>query len=165
MGFDKEQIRHTLSTILHAQNDTAAAEILDMATVEIVFVETDLARICPAWSLEFLLRNSVPWNPCSKKIEKRIAEKLWKLGVNREGAALNRVNIYPSPVIGPGAVAVAVPTRTDENRIWKPRRVRVFFSHITRIKVETSALKAALEPFGIDGFVAHEDILPTIQWH
>lgn len=41
---------------------------------------------------------------------------------------------------------------------------RLFVSHISKDKLIATRLKAALVPFGISGFVAHEDIHPTLAW-
>ena len=50
-------------------------------------------------------------------------------------------------------------------RIWEGKdRFRIFLSHISQFKVETSELKDRLKVFGISCFVAHKDIKPTKQW-
>ncbi|MGN6590659.1 MAG: toll/interleukin-1 receptor domain-containing protein [Sphingomicrobium sp.] len=41
---------------------------------------------------------------------------------------------------------------------------RLFISHISKDKDKAIRLKACLAPLGIIGFVAHEDIHPTLQW-
>lgn len=53
---------------------------------------------------------------------------------------------------------------TAAKRIWGEGTYRLFLSHKTAVKRETSELKKRLEPFGISCFVAHEDILPTKEW-
>ncbi len=56
--------------------------------------------------------------------------------------------------------AVLVPPRN-----WKDtRHLRVFISHISKDKDKATRLKDCLEPYGISGFVAHEDIHPTLEW-
>jgi TIR domain len=47
---------------------------------------------------------------------------------------------------------------------WRPQRFRLFASHIHDDKIAVSDLKKALERYGIDTFVAHEDIQPTKEW-
>lgn len=48
---------------------------------------------------------------------------------------------------------------------WKDtRRLRVFISHISKDKDRATRLKACLEPYAMSGFVAHEDIHPTLEW-
>ncbi len=50
------------------------------------------------------------------------------------------------------------------NRIWDKDCFRVFISHKTEVKKETSGLKEKLKLYGISCFVAHEDIHPTKEW-
>jgi hypothetical protein len=49
-------------------------------------------------------------------------------------------------------------------RIWGEGGFRLFLSHKSEAKKETSALKDRLRLFGVCGFVAHEDIHPTKEW-
>jgi hypothetical protein len=41
---------------------------------------------------------------------------------------------------------------------------RLFISHIAKEKEKATRLKACLWPYSISGFVAHEDIYPTLEW-
>ena len=41
---------------------------------------------------------------------------------------------------------------------------RLFISHISKDKDKATRLKDCLVPYAICGFVAHEDILPTLEW-
>lgn len=50
------------------------------------------------------------------------------------------------------------------NRIWGKVGFRLFLSHKTEVKKETSALKEQLKKYGISSFVAHVDIEPTKEW-
>jgi hypothetical protein len=48
---------------------------------------------------------------------------------------------------------------------WKDtHEFRLFVSHISKDKVKATRLKDCLTPYGIGAFVAHEDILPTLEW-
>lgn len=49
-------------------------------------------------------------------------------------------------------------------RIWTEGQFRVFLSHKTEVKKETSDLKEKLSNYGISPFVAHADIHPTKEW-
>ncbi len=49
-------------------------------------------------------------------------------------------------------------------RIWGENRFRLFLSHKTEVKKETSELSEQLAIFGISAFVAHENIQPTKEW-
>jgi len=51
-----------------------------------------------------------------------------------------------------------------ETRIWGDEGFRVFLGHKNEVKKETAELKEHLKVFGVSGFVAHEDILPTKEW-
>lgn len=43
-------------------------------------------------------------------------------------------------------------------------KVKIFVSHLATHKIAALNLSEALELFGMDGFVAHEDIEPTKEW-
>lgn len=47
---------------------------------------------------------------------------------------------------------------------WHVQEPRVFISHVSSFKKEAIVYKAYLNLFGINGFVAHEDIEPTKKW-
>ena len=50
-------------------------------------------------------------------------------------------------------------------RNWRgTKAVCLFISHISKDKAKATRLKDCLTPFGIAGFVAHEDIHPTLEW-
>lgn len=164
MEFDKEQVRHTLSAILHAQGESTAAELLDSARAEIVFDAEDFGLAMYTLQLWIPVVRFAALEDRLEKIEKKITEKLWKLGVGTREHGLRSVSIFPEPAVGSGAVAVLAPTKSDEKRIWKSGRIRLFLSHVSRIKLGASELKKALIPYGIDAFVAHSDIQPTLEW-
>jgi hypothetical protein len=50
-------------------------------------------------------------------------------------------------------------------RNWQgTKALRLFISHISKEKLKATRLKDCLAPFGVAGFVAHEDIHPTLEW-
>ncbi|MBR5879098.1 MAG: toll/interleukin-1 receptor domain-containing protein, partial [Akkermansia sp.] len=51
-----------------------------------------------------------------------------------------------------------------QEQLWKKGTYRIFLSHKTEDKVNTAILKRDLSLYGIDCFVAHEDIEPTQEW-
>ena len=58
-----------------------------------------------------------------------------------------------------GEMASSSPTN------WiNPQRFRMFISHIAIHKDKATRLKSCLIRYSIDGFVAHEDIEPTLEW-
>lgn len=52
---------------------------------------------------------------------------------------------------------------TDDS-MWKPGFFRLFISHLSNNKVSASNLKYCLSEYGVDCFVAHEDITPSKEW-
>jgi len=47
---------------------------------------------------------------------------------------------------------------------WDDQGLRVFISHSSANKAEAKSLSDLLSPYGIKGFVAHEDIEPNRDW-
>jgi hypothetical protein len=54
--------------------------------------------------------------------------------------------------------------QNEETPVWTPTLFRLFLSHSTADKVFVAELKTALSDYGIDGFVAHVDIMPSAEW-
>lgn len=52
----------------------------------------------------------------------------------------------------------------DAPTFWGEQQPRIFISHISAEKKIATGFKNALEPYGLAGFVAHEDIEPTREW-
>lgn len=53
---------------------------------------------------------------------------------------------------------------SSSSSIWRAGYYRLFVSHLTKDKEAVSNLKTLLASYGIDCFVAHEDIEPTKEW-
>lgn len=47
---------------------------------------------------------------------------------------------------------------------WRKRMFRLFISHLSAEKVFAAQIQEALLNYGISGFVAHNDIEPTLEW-
>lgn len=67
-------------------------------------------------------------------------------------------------VIRPSTADVPQLGTNNNDRMWKPGYFRLFISHLSEYKVSAANLKGCLQNFGIDGFVAHEDITPSKEW-
>lgn len=52
----------------------------------------------------------------------------------------------------------------SDSKFWLPNCFRLFITHLSSFKAQTSHLQNALRKYGISGFVAHEDIEPTREW-
>jgi hypothetical protein len=62
---------------------------------------------------------------------------------------------------------VELPVKIDieeEDEIWKSGLLRLFVSHRSTDKVRLAKLKAKLREYGVDCFLAHEDIQETKAW-
>ena len=55
-------------------------------------------------------------------------------------------------------------TTLDVSSLWRSGYYRLFISHLTKDKIAISNLKKCLVHYGIDCFVAHEDIEPSKEW-
>lgn len=67
----------------------------------------------------------------------------------------NELDLVPSGSFG----AVTPPANWQETRAF-----RLFISHVSKDKAIATRLKGALAQYEIAGFVAHEDIHPTLAW-
>ncbi len=67
-------------------------------------------------------------------------------------------------VIKPVAEDIQVFGDNVDDSMWKPGYFRLFISHLSEFKGSASNLKHCLSHFGIDCFVAHEDITPSKEW-
>ncbi len=56
------------------------------------------------------------------------------------------------------------PDLNPENEPWGPGSFRLFLTHIAPEKSDAVELKTALALYGVDGFVAHEDVDPGSEW-
>ncbi len=63
--------------------------------------------------------------------------------------------------------STTTPARTPtsvEPEFWHKGFLRLFISHLAKNKVFAAELQDALFNYGISGFVAHNDIEPTLEW-
>lgn len=87
-------------------------------------------------------------------------DKCYLDAMRGEGESLQIAGV----VIRPTTADVSQLGHNYNDRMWKPGYFRLFISHLSEYKVSASNLKECLQNFGIDGFVAHEDITPTKEW-
>ncbi len=69
-----------------------------------------------------------------------------------------QTGVYRPRTIAPSIAPEAL------QRIWGAEHVRVFLSHKSSVKQETSRLSESFARCGVAAFVAHEDIEPTQEW-
>lgn len=75
-----------------------------------------------------------------------------------ESLRINKVFLKPQ------AEKVSVFGDNSDDSMWRPGLYRLFISHLSKYKVAASNLKQCLQSYGIDCFVAHEDITPSKEW-
>lgn len=102
--------------------------------------------------------------PRLSSIEKEISAKLTHFDRQYPNDHLDEVTILP---ITEGALPLGqrmAPSEIEVRRLWSDGRFRLFLSHVSKHKVAVSSLKEALYLCGVDAFVAHEDIEPSLEW-
>ena len=67
-------------------------------------------------------------------------------------------------ILKPIADDISVFGDNVDDSMWKPGHFRLFISHLSANKESASNLKRCLLDYGIDCFVAHEDITPSKEW-
>ncbi len=157
----------TLADILRHQGRKEAVELLESAHA--FFDETEYDN----WNggtYTWALRLEVPVHvfasaePRLASIEKEISAKLAHFDRQYPNDHLGEVTITP---ITAGALPLGqrmAPSDMEVRRLWLDGRFRLFLSHVSKHKVAVSRLKEALCLRGIDAFVAHEDIEPSLDW-
>ncbi len=76
-----------------------------------------------------------------------------------ESIRLSAVKIVPNKDAFPSDMP-----QLDDISMWRFNYFRLFISHLTADKTRAASLKSILERYGIDCFVAHEDITPSKEW-
>jgi len=156
----------TLTELFRLQKNQAASEVLDNAKARIE--ETGYDGL-DGGQYYFTLFLDLPLNLFARieaevsRLEKLIAKKLPAVLRNTGNTWLSQVAI--SPVLAePKKSAAPKVAPVDVEHLWKPGMLRLFLSHISAEKAGVSKLKAELLKWGVDSFVAHEDIEPNKLW-
>jgi nucleoside 2-deoxyribosyltransferase len=63
-----------------------------------------------------------------------------------------------------GYILEEVPKPGIDPPFWRKRMFRLFISHLSSEKIFAAELQESLLDYGISGFVAHNDIEPTLEW-
>ena len=77
-----------------------------------------------------------------------------------EGESIQISNI----ILKPTADDISTFGENLDDSMWKHEQFRLFISHLSSNKTSASNLKSCLSNYGIDCFVAHEDIIPSKEW-
>lgn len=157
----------TAADIFRHQGRTEIAELLESAHA--YFDETGYdnwngGTYTWALRLEVPVHNFASVEPRLESIEKEIGSKLTYLDRPYPNDHLVEVTISP---VTEGAMPQGqrmAPSDIEVRRLWQDKRFRLFISHVSKHKVGASKLKDALGLRGVDAFVAHEDIEPSLEW-
>ncbi|MCI0641329.1 MAG: toll/interleukin-1 receptor domain-containing protein, partial [Gemmataceae bacterium] len=157
----------TLVELFRHQRRREIVELLESAHAyfdEINFDNWNGGTYTWALRLEIPVQIFAAVEPRLSNIEKEIAAKLIHFSRKHTNDFLNEVTISP---IAAGASALGqrlAPSELEVRRLWSDGRFRLFLSHVAIHKVVAASLKDALWLRGIHGFVAHEDIEPSLEW-
>lgn len=116
-------------------------------------------------TLEVPLEAYVRVEPERDRLESSILKRIQDLTRAEGGRAVTQVVISPeledieSEALDDGTIVDASPPS-----FWAPGHFRLFISHCSRVRQSAHNLKAALAPYQIAAFVAHDDIEPTKEW-
>lgn len=161
------EVVSTLAEIFRHQGNTEVCGLLENAHAR--FDETDRDNWnggTYTWALRLEVPVSVfaALEPRLSSIEESVLSKLAHLDRQFLHHNFGEVSITP---IAPGASVLGqrmAPSEIEVKRIWKNGYFRLFLSHLSEEKLHVSKLKIELERWGIDAFVAHEDIEPSLKW-
>ena len=157
----------TAADILRHQGRTELVELLESAHA--YFDETGYDN----WNggtYTWALRLEVPVHIFAsvelrlESIEKEIGSKLNYLDRQYPNDHLSEVTISPVTEGAKPQGQRMAPSDIEVRRVWQDKRFRLFISHVSKHKVTASRLKDALGLRGVDAFVAHEDIEPSLEW-
>jgi len=161
------EVISTVAEIFRHQGRSETLEVLENAHAH--FEETNFDNWnggTYTWALR--LEISVPLfasvEPHLSIIEKEIISKLSYIERLNPNDQVGEVTITP---IAPGSSILGqrmAPSELEVRRLWHDRCFRLFLSHVSVYKADVSKLKDELALLGVTGFVAHEDIEPSLEW-
>ena len=94
-----------------------------------------------------------------EEIENKISE-FYNYAMRGDGESIQLRGV----ILKPSADDISTFGDNIDDSMWKPGLFRLFISHLSTNKQSASNLKQCLHNYGIDCFVAHEDITPSKEW-
>lgn len=91
--------------------------------------------------------------------EKKLQD-CYDIAMRGENSAIQLTGVYFQPV---SEVIDSIGNNTDTS-MWTNGYFRLFISHLTEYKIAARNLKICMKEYGIDCFVAHEDIQVLKEW-
>ena len=161
-----EKVAATLRALVDAQGLHELAEVLRTASASVEGTAYDNwngGTYSYALHLELPVAQYAKIEPSLNKVEREIADKLKNALRTTGNDVLTEVVITPA-FEEPGSDAPASVPEEQAARLWELGTLRLFLSHVAAHKEAVSELRRALRMYGVSGFVAHEDIEPTLEW-
>lgn len=89
-----------------------------------------------------------------------LIQKIYQNAMRGHDGPDHIANVYLRPVVQTEWKLQEI----NDDSLWEPNFFRLFISHVSNNKSSAANLKICLAFYGIDGFVAHDDIEPTKEW-
>jgi hypothetical protein len=161
-----DRIVATLAALFDAQGQAHLAEVLKSATPSVEVSGYDNWQGGSTYyslQLELPVAQYARLEPTLSQAEETITEKI-RLALRKTGSdIISQVVITPAfddSERDQGSIATSDAAR----HLWDPGMFRLFLSHVAVHKVAVAELKRKLFVYGVSGFVAHEDIEPSLEW-
>lgn len=162
-----EDVIATLADLFRHQNQGNIVELLESAVGRIDETNFDNWN-GGTYSYALILEVPIPifatLESKLSEIEQSIGAKLSSIYRHLSNDHLDSANIIPQLSKSTSTVPMANPPESTVRHIWTEGLFRLFLSHVAAHKVQVSGLKKALGAYGITAFVAHEDVVPSLEW-
>lgn len=163
---DTNRVIGTLAALFRKQGNRLVAELLSSAVGRIEqsgWDNWDGGTDIYTLYLEVPIDRYAAVEPDLEQIESTIGDKLAK-AFRLPQISFRTVAITPILAGDTAGIDPDQPALPETSQLWKPDMVRLFLSHIAEHRVEAASLKDELHQVGVSGFVAHEDIEPSLLW-
>ncbi len=162
-------LARTVQRIAQLQGATQEAALMAAATptlIESGYDNLDGGTYEYTFTLEVPVETYVRLESDRRGLEESIKKRLLELIRVDRGVYISQVVISPymdseTPYATEDRLAIE---SEPAPAFWTLGHFRLFLSHATELKAPTHALKAALAPYQVAAFVAHDDIEPTREW-
>jgi len=157
----------TLAELFRHQRKPEIVELLESASATIEQTDYDNWN---GGTYIWALRLDVPVSvfasvePRLEAVEQEIASKLSYLARKYTNDRLDKVTIAPMSATAAASSIRFVPSDLEVRRIWPNGLFRLFLSHVSKHQASVAELKNRLRFRGVDAFVAHTDVEPSLEW-
>jgi hypothetical protein len=162
-----DDVVSTLAELFRHQGRIELAELFQDANVSLDQIDYDNwngGTYTWALRIELPIPRFASIEPRLNAVEKEIEQKLAHFDRLYPNDHLNTVSISPLSSSAAASSSRGVPSDLDVKRIWPAGLFRLFLTHVSEHKIAVAKLKRELACRGVAGFVAHEDIAPSLEW-